>query len=101
MKRTKSMVYNPTTESRELMLFAVNDGDIYRRLATATINNLRKKHVDGTYDKEKAIDAWYYVACFASNKYFNEFGYRFSVADRFTCAVEMEDYYKEEIEFVA
>lgn len=98
MKRTKNMTYNPTTESRELMLYTVNDGDIYRGATTATINNLRKKNIDGIYDKEKAVDAWYYVASLASNKYFREFGYRFSVTDRFTCAVELEEYYKEHIE---
>lgn len=97
MKRTKNMVYNPTTESRELMLFAVNDGDIYRRATTATINNLRKKHENGTYNKDRAVDAWYYIANLASNKYFAEFGYKFSVADRFTCAVELEEYYSEDI----
>ena len=99
MKRTKSMSYNPTTESRELFLYATNHGDLYRQMTTATIANLRKKHSKGTYDKEKAIDAYYYIATEASNRYYKDFGYRFSVTDRFTAAVEMEEYYKEEIDF--
>jgi hypothetical protein len=94
------MTYNPTEESRELFLYAVNDGNLYRNISTHTIGNLQKKHRMGAYDKEKAVDAWYYVATEASNKYFKEFGYKFSVADRFTCAVEMEDYYKEEVEYI-
>ena len=52
MKRTKSMIYNPTEESRELFLVATNDGDLYRRMITPIINNLRKKAIKGTYDNE-------------------------------------------------
>lgn len=96
MKRTKNMVYNPTTESHELFLYATNDGSIYRQMVTPIINNLRKKAGKGIYEKEKAIDAWYRVATEASNKYYKDFGYKFSVADRFTAAVDMGDYYEEE-----
>ena len=97
MKRTKNMIYNPTTESRELFLYAVNDGNLYRGMTVGTIKSLGKKYHKGAYDKEKAVDAWYYVATEASNRYFKEFGYRFSVADRFTCAVELEEYYSEDL----
>ena len=58
MKRTKTMVYKPTVESRELMLYAINNGELYRRQITPVINCLRKKAVKGTYDSEKAVDAW-------------------------------------------
>lgn len=96
MKRTKSMKYQETTESRELFLYATNNGDLYRSMITAVIENLRKKAIKGTYDSEKAVDAYYYVACEASKMYNKEFGYSFSVGDRFTVAVEMERYYKED-----
>ena len=98
MKRTKTMVYKPTEESRELMLYAINNGDLYRRQILPVINSLRKKAAKGTYDSEKAIDAWYYVACSASQMYNKDFGYSFSVTDRFTAAVEMEKYFKEDVE---
>lgn len=98
MKRTKTMVYKPTEESRELMLYAINSGDLYKRQITPVINNLRKKAAKGTYDSEKAIDAWYYVACSASQMYNKDFGYSFTVTDRFTAAVELEQYYKEDVE---
>ena len=101
MKRTKSMIYKATEESRELMLYATNDGNLYRQHITPVIDNLRKKYKKGVYDREKAIDLWYYVATDASERYYKDFGYKFSVQDRFTVAVEMEAYYKEEIEFVA
>ena len=98
MKRTKTMVYKPTQESRELMLYAINNGDLYKRQITPVINSLRKKAVKGTYDSEKAIDAWYYVACSASQMYNKDFGYSFTVTDRFTAAVELEQYYREDVE---
>lgn len=97
MKRTKNMIYKETEESKELFLYATNDGNIYRSMATPIINNLKKKAAKGIYNSEKAVDAWYNVATEASNKYFKDFGYKFSVADRFTAAVDMEEYYREEI----
>ena len=96
MKRTRSMIYKKTTESRELFLYATNDGNLYRRQITPVIENLRKKAIKGTYDKEKAVDAYYYVACAASQTYNKDFGYSFSVQDRFTAAVEMEEYDRED-----
>lgn len=96
MKRTKSMIYKETVESRELFLYATNDGGLYRRMITPTIENLRKKAAKGQYDKEKAVDAYYYIATEASKRYNKDFGYSFSVQDRFTAAVEMEEYYRED-----
>ena len=51
MKRTKNMTYNPTTESRELFLYAVNDGNLYRGITTGTIESLKRKHKKGLYGK--------------------------------------------------
>lgn len=99
MKRTKSMVYNPSTEAHELMLYAINDGDLYRTMVTPIIDNLHKKAVKGIYDKVKATDAFYHVATEASKHYFRDFGYKFTVTERFTVACEMVDYYTDEIFF--
>lgn len=98
MKRTKTMVYKPTVESRELMLYAINNGDLYKRQILPVINSLKKKAAKGTYDSDKAVDAWYYVACSASQMYDKDFGYSFTVTDRFTAAVDMEQYYREDVE---
>ena len=98
MKRTKTMVYKPTEESRELMLYAINNGELYRRQITPVINSLKKKAAKGTYDNDKAVDVWYYVACSASQMYNKDFGYSFTVTDRFTAAVDMEKYYREDVE---
>ena len=97
MKHTKSMTYNETTESRELFLYATKEGTLYRQSITPIINNLHKKAQKGTYDRNKAVDAWYTVATQASNKYNKDYGYTFSVQDRFTVAVDMAEYYEDEI----
>ena len=91
------MTYNETTESRELFLYATNDGNLYRQMITPIINNLRKKAQKGVYNSEKAVDAWYPVATAASEKYNKDYGYAFTVQERFTAAVDMEEYYREEI----
>lgn len=96
MKRTSTMKYNPTTESNELFLYATNDGTLHTRMIQPVITSLRKKAVKGIYDSEKAVDSYYYIACEASKMYNKEFGYSFSVTDRFTAAVEMERYYRED-----
>ena len=98
MKRTKTMVYKPTQESRELVLFAANNGTLYEKEILTVINCLRKKAAKGTYNSEKAVDAWYRVACSASQMYYKDFGYSFTVTDRFTAAVELEKYFKEDVE---
>ena len=96
MKRTASMNYNETPESRELFMYATNCGGLYRQQILPVIANLRKKAIKGTYDADKAVDLYYYIATAASNMYNREFGYKFSVADRFTAAVDMEAYYRED-----
>ena len=96
MKRTTSMKYNETTESRELFLYAINCGDLYRQQTLPAIAILREKAIKGTYNADKAVDIYYRIATAASDMYNREFGYRFSVADRFTAAVDMETYYRED-----
>jgi hypothetical protein len=99
MKRTKSMIYRESDESRELFLYAINDGNLYRNTTKYVLDNLEKKIKKGTYDREKAVDAWYNVATKASDNYKKDFGYSFGVTDRFTVAVDMAEYYEEQILF--
>lgn len=91
------MIYKPSTEAHELLLYAINDGDLYRQMICPIIDNLKNKVSKNIYDAEKAIDAFYHVSNEASRHYFRDFGYKFSVTDRFTAAVEMAEYYQEEI----
>lgn len=95
MKHTKNMIYKPSTESDELTLFIENTGELYNGIIKSVISNLKKKYVKGTYDKEKAIDAFYYVANAGSQLYKKQFGYSFDVTARFTTAIELEQRYFE------
>lgn len=97
MKRTKSMVYNKTQESTELFFFTTNTQSIYPQIQN-TVRNLAKKYAKSAYDAEKAVDAFYYIACAASDLYKKWYGYGFSVTDRFSAAVDLRDYFSENIE---
>ena len=107
MKRTSSMTYHETDESRELELYTTNNGGLYRQMITPIINSLRKKCQRGTYDADKAVDLWYNVATEGAKLYNKEFGSGsqwnrlFSVQCRYTVAVNLESYYKEEVEYNA
>ena len=98
MKRTKNMIYKASDEARELFLYATNSGVLYDRQIKPSIENLRKKARKGTFDKDKAADLFYYVATSASAMYDKDFGFSFSVRQRFTAAVDMVDFYIDEIE---
>ncbi len=76
-------------------MYAINDGGFYRDKTKPLIESLRKKAKKGEYNVDKAVDAYYDVVCEASKMYEKDFGYSFSVADRFTAAVDMEKYYRD------
>lgn len=104
MKRTKSMIYSPSTESRELTLYATNDGRLYDYRIVPVVRNLAKKFAKGTFDADKAIDAFYPVATEAARMYCLEFARLedapqiFDVTARFTAGADMLDYYMKNIE---
>lgn len=88
MKRTKSMYYEETVESRELVLYTENNYECYRMYEQIS-KNLRRKMYSGVYNAEKAIDAFYPLTTYASDLYNREFGFRFSVQQRFTAAADI------------
>lgn len=104
MNRTKNMFYKPSIESRELTLYATNDGRLYDYRIVPVVRNLAKKFAKGTFNPDKAIDAFYPIATEAAKKYCKEFARLedapnvFSVTDRFTTAADMVDYFMENIE---
>lgn len=59
-------------ETHELVLFADNDGDLYRQSFTPIIANLKKKVAKGTYSPTLAIKLWMYHAERAAKKYAKE-----------------------------
>ena len=104
MKRTKSMIYTPSTESRELHLYASNTARLYDYMIVPVVRNLAKKYARGIFDADKAIDAFYPVVCEAARMYCKEFArledapHVFSVTDRFTAAADLVGEYMENIE---
>jgi len=60
---------------RELMLFADNDGDLYRQSYTPLMQNLIKKKEKGVYEPEKAVTLWKYHADRAAKKYVKDVAY--------------------------
>lgn len=97
MKKTKSMIYRPSEESRELVLYAENTGELYRRYIVPVIQCLHKKYVKGTFDTEKSIPVWYNIATEASKMYNREFGYSFNVTDRYTAACDLAESFLDNI----
>lgn len=93
MKKTKFMIYRPSEESRELVLYAENTGELYRRYIVPAIQCLHKKYVKGTFNIEKSIPLWYNIATEASKMYNREFGYGFTVTDRYTAACDLAEGY--------
>lgn len=97
MKITRNMYVENTAASRELEVYAINDRNIYFYQIKSVISNLQKKYVKGNFDATKAIVAFYHITTNASNKYYKEFGYRFSVTERWTAAYNLLENYMEEI----
>lgn len=97
-------MYNKTNV-RELVLYATNDGDLYRRQAQPIMQNMARKILAGKYDAKLAVKAWRYFTDAAAKKYGKEFGSGdgfkiFSPADREQAAKEMVDQYAEEIQSI-
>lgn len=104
MKHTKAMIYKPSDEARELLLYAINTGRLYADRIVPVVKNMAKKYAKGIWDASKAVDAFYPIATDAAKMYAKEFARNpewpviFDVTARFTCAADMVDYYMENIE---
>ena len=59
-------------EARELYLYAINDGDLYRQQRESIERNLQRKFDKGVYDSEKAATLWLRFADNAAKKYYDE-----------------------------
>lgn len=91
--------------ARELELFIVNDGDLYRQNIQPVIKNLAKKMAKGTYNHDLAVKLWNYTAGFGAQKYTREHGGSgngsyglFSPATRKRVAGALANYYLEEVQ---
>lgn len=101
MKMTKSMVYVPSHEATELAIFAINEQKLYGRLQSV-VKSLARKWRKGTYDPEKAVICYYRAATEAAKiydlLYGNPFHKTFTVTDRWTAAVDLEEHFREDVE---
>ena len=74
----------------------VSDDEAYaydmngKKIFTDTIKGVEKLE-KGVYDAEKAIIAFFHVTTEASNQYKKDFGYSFTVTERWTAAQDMRD----------
>jgi hypothetical protein len=80
VKRKAAVKRNPVTPSSdydyalitEVKLVAVNDGNLYRQQGRPIVENLAKKVAKGTFDSEKAVKLFGYLADSAVRKYSTE-----------------------------
>lgn len=88
--------------AQELELYTENTRQIYDLYTMPTVENLKRKHAKGRYDKGKAVKAWEYVAEAAAKMYAKEFASPaqwhtiFSKATRRKVAEVLESVYFEE-----
>lgn len=61
-------------QSRQLRMFADNDGDLHRQSFQPIVSNLDKKMGKGVYDSSKAATLWGYHADRAAQAYTKQFG---------------------------
>ena len=70
----QSMGSRQSDGARELELYIINDGELYKRHTQPVLKSLRRRMARGDYDSEKAIDLWEYLALAGAKKYHKEFG---------------------------
>ena len=90
MKITKNMVFKESAEATELYVYCLNNGIDMKDYYT----NLDRKRKKMVYDSLKAIELFYHVANKATEMYNKEFGYKFTVTERWTAATMLRDCYE-------
>jgi hypothetical protein len=60
--------------ANELVLFTENDGDIYRGQTLSILKNLASKKASGKYDRDKAVQAFMYLAETGAKEYIRQHG---------------------------
>lgn len=98
MKKSKSMFYSPSAEARELFVYTNSNEAVYVQFIAPIVKNLSRKYKKGIFDREKAAAAFYHAMNHANKLYIGDFGYSFDVTARYTAAIDMVDYYMENIE---
>lgn len=95
MKITKNMHYCESHEAEDLYLYIVNNRDLYFEIVTAC--KTLAKHLKD-YSKDKAIGYYYRIASKGAKMYKQELGNNFSVTNRYTVAVDLEENFFDRVE---
>ena len=89
-------------EGRELFLYVTNDRELYRRMITPIIKNIKSKLAKGKFDKNLAVKGFMYAVDAGAKQYVKDYGgdvrNMFPKPVRMEVAKEMVDYYMDEIE---
>lgn len=93
MRKTRAMIFVNSHEAEELYLCTIHNGDCRNRIK-AVYTNLKKKWDKGTYDSDRAIEAWYYVAEGEAQVYNRDFGYKFTVTEKWSAALKLEEHFR-------
>ena len=88
---------NISDDARELLMYAENDGQLYRQSAVPIMKNLTRKFKKDNYDTALAQKLWKYHADRAAKKYAKENGGAFSVSVRKEVAKQMESDWHDEM----
>lgn len=104
MKKTSSMVYKRSVESKELFLCTINNRFIYQEAIQPTCRALAKKHKAGVFDLDKATECFYKVASISARDYWIKFCSStpewytiFPTQRRYTVAVDLLNHYTDYI----
>lgn len=90
MKITKSMYYCESHEAEDLYLYIINNRGLYFEIVS-TCKTLTKHLKKNSYSKDKAIGYYYRIASKGAKMYKQELGNNFSVTNRYTVAVDLEE----------
>lgn len=104
-RRPVKSEYDPDMnyDAEELALYIKNTSELYHGITHSVIENLKKKARKGVYDKERAVDAWMYVADAGAKMYDKELGSGrgsmtlFTKDERRKAAEELARYYEENV----
>lgn len=88
--------------AEELTLFVQNDSDLHRQQEVPIQANLLRRMKNGTYDSQKAVRLWEYLAESGAKKYTKENGSgtgfgTFNKGTRHLSAIEMRNIFEQEV----
>lgn len=96
----KKMPQVDSVTAREIALYATNTESLYRSRALPIVKNLARKHLNGTYDANRAPAVWLYLARDGQTQYNREFKCdgRMNAVTMQECARQLAEHYEDLIQ---